>query len=82
MRCKARWIPAFAFMLVLLCCCAQAQDFYGEGNVLIAVDMGPFRINEEAGYTEGTMGTLAWGEDASTGISTRPAFEHFPDSIL
>ena len=70
-----RWILALAFALALLCCGAQAQqDFYGEGNVLIAVDMGPFRVNEEAGYPEGTMGTLVWGDGAATGTSTRPAF--------
>ena len=70
-----RWILALAFALALLCCGAQAQqDFYGEGNVLIAVDMGPFRVNEDAVYPEGTMGTLVWGDGAATGTSTRPAF--------
>lgn len=72
-----RWIFALAAAIALtaaLLCGAQAQDFYGEGNVLIAVDMGPFRVNEEAGYPEGTMGTLIWGEDARAGTSTRPAF--------
>lgn len=53
---------------------AIAQDFYGEGNVLIAVDMGEFRQNGEVSYPEGTMGTLVWGDAAKEGESTRPAF--------
>lgn len=70
-----RWITVTALVLTaVLLCSAQAQDFYGEGNVLIAVDMGSFRVNEEAEYPEGTMGTLVWGEDALSGTSTRPAF--------
>ena len=55
---------------------AKAQDFYGEGNVLIAVDMAPYAENEEVSYPEGTMGTLVWGEDAPTGVSTRPDFSN------
>ena len=53
---------------------AIAQNFYGEGNVLIAVDMGEFRQNDEVSYPEGTMGTLVWGDAAKEGESTRPAF--------
>jgi len=53
---------------------ALAQDFYGEGNVLIAVDMGPYAENEEVFYSEGTLGTLQWGGDAPTGVSTRAEF--------
>ena len=56
---------------------ARAQDFYGEGNVLIAVDMAPYAENENVDYPEGTMGTLVWGPDAPTGDSTRPAFAGF-----
>ena len=52
----------------------RAQDFYGEGNVLIAVDMAPYGVNGEVDYPEGTMGTLVWGEDAPRGESSRPAF--------
>ena len=37
---------------------ANAQDFYGEGNVLIAVDMGEYKENDAVSYPEGTMGTL------------------------
>ncbi|MBO4830837.1 MAG: hypothetical protein J5569_00005, partial [Oscillospiraceae bacterium] len=53
---------------------AKAQDFYGEGNVLIAVDIAPYAENEYVDYPEGTMGTLRWGEDAEEGESTREAF--------
>ena len=67
-------IAVLMFLLVFCCGAAAAQDFCGEGNVLIAVDMGPFRVNEETGYPEGTMGTLIWGEGALTGTNTRPAF--------
>ena len=77
MRCTVRWIFALAFALALfsaLSCGALAQNFYGEGNVLIAVDMGHFQVNEGVHYPEGTMGTLVWGEGAATGTSTRPAF--------
>ncbi len=55
---------------------AKAQDFYGEGNVLIAVDMAPYAENEDVDYPEGTMGTLIWGADAPTGESTREAFNN------
>lgn len=77
MRCAVRWIIALALAIVLmaaLSCGALAQDSYGEGNVLIAVDMDRFQVNENADYPEGTMGTLVWGEDALTGAGTRPAF--------
>lgn len=69
-------------LFVLLCALlpfstkAQAQDFYGEGNVLIAVDMGPYKENEDVVSLDGTMGTLEWGADAPTGTSTRPAFNN------
>ncbi len=69
-------------LFVLLCALlpfstkAQAQDFYGEGNVLIAVDMGPYKENEDVVSLDGTMGTLEWGADAPTGTSTRPAFDN------
>ena len=52
----------------------RAQDFYGEGNVLIAVDMAPYGENGDVDYPEGTMGTLVWGADAPRGESSRPAF--------
>ena len=65
---------AAALCTALLPATALAQDFYGKGNVLIAVDMGPYAENDEAGYPEGTLGTLQWGEGAPTGVSTRPAF--------
>ena len=65
---------AAALVLAVLPTAAWAQDFYGEGNVLIAVDMGPYAENDEAGYPEGTLGTLQWGPDAPTGVSTRPEF--------
>ena len=29
---------------------AGAQEFYGEGNVLIAVDMGAYRENDDEAY--------------------------------
>ncbi len=64
---------------------AYAQDFYGEGNVLIAVDMGEYAENEDVYYPEGTMGKLVWGEDAPTGVSTRviPKIKQYtvPDNI-
>ena len=53
---------------------AFAQNFYGSGNVLIAVDMAQYAENDMVDYPEGTMGTLIWGEDAPTGENTRPAF--------
>ena len=55
---------------------ARAQDFYGEGNVLIAVDMGPYAENEDVSYPGGTMGNLKWGADAPTGVSTRAQFNN------
>ena len=61
MKCTVRWILALAFAFILLAalpCGAIAQNFYGEGNVLIAVDMGHFQVNEDVDYPEGTMGTL------------------------
>ena len=69
---------AVALAVSFLPTSALAQDFYGEGNVLIAVDMGPYAENENAGYPEGTLGTLQWGEDASAGESTRPAIHNHP----
>ena len=71
----------FLLSAVFTCCLAfagnvQAQDFYGEGNVLIAVDMAPYAENEEVNYPENTMGTLIWGDDAPTGESTRPEFNN------
>ncbi len=68
------WLCAAALCVALLPTAALAQDFYGEGNVLIAVDMGPYAENEDADYPEGTLGTLQWGEGAPTGESTRDAF--------
>ena len=68
------WLFAAALVFSLLPAAALAQDFYGEGNVLIAVDMGPYAENEDVSYAEGTLGTLRWGEDAPTGISTRAEF--------
>ncbi|MCR5684495.1 MAG: leucine-rich repeat protein [Lachnospiraceae bacterium] len=65
---------------------AYAQDFYGEGNVLIAVDMGKYAENENVSYPEGTMGTLIWGDDAPAGTSTRviPDIKTYivPDGIM
>ena len=67
------WLCVLALCASLLPAAALAvQDFYGEGNVLIAVDMGPYAENDEAFYPEGTLGTLQWGTDAPTGVSTRP----------
>lgn len=59
----------------------HAQDFYGEGNVLIAVDMGKYAENEDVDYPEGTMGKLTWGADAPRGTGTRPAFDPHSDVI-
>ncbi len=63
----------------------QAQDFYGEGNVLVAVDMSEYAENEDAVYHEGSMGTLTWGDDAPTGVSSRDTFDSrmytVPDDI-
>jgi len=42
------WLCVTALCVSLLPAAALAvQDFYGEGNVLIAVDMGPFAENED-----------------------------------
>ena len=69
------WLCVTALCVSLLPAAALAvQDFYGEGNVLIAVDMGPYAENDEVSYPEGTLGTLQWGPDAPTGESTRDAF--------
>ena len=57
---------------------AYAQDFYGEGNVLIAVDMGDYAENEGVYYPEKTMGTLVWGSDAPVGKSSRAPFNAHP----
>ena len=38
---------------------AKAQDFYGEGNVLIAVDMGPYAENVEIGAAAARCGDRA-----------------------
>ncbi len=65
---------AAALAVYVLSAGAKAQDFYGEGNVLIAVDMAPYAENDEVSYPEDTMGTLQWGEGAPTGKSTRPDF--------
>ena len=67
-------ICAAALSVAALSPAAMAQDFYGEGNVLIAVDMGPYAENDAVAYPEGTMGSLVWGDDAPEGTSTRPAF--------
>ncbi len=76
---------ALALFSVLSANVVNAQDFYGEGNVLIAVDMGEFAENEKAKYSENSMGKLVWGENARSGISTRPEFSNqkhiVPDSI-
>ena len=61
-------------MLALMPVTAYAQEFYGEGNVLIAVDVGEYAENEDVYYHEGTMGELTWGADAPRGTGTRPAF--------
>ncbi|MBR1497923.1 MAG: S-layer homology domain-containing protein [Oscillospiraceae bacterium] len=58
----------FALLLGILPAGVLAQDFYGEGNVLIAVDMSEY---EEDGGESGGLGTLRWGEGAGTGESTR-----------
>ena len=45
----------FMFILILftaLPCAVQAQDFYGEGNVLIAVDMSEFGENDDVDYPD------------------------------
>ena len=45
MRYAVRWIITLAFvtgLMAVLFCGTLAQDFYGEGNVLIAVDIGSF----------------------------------------
>ncbi len=61
-------------IMLLFCASASALDFYGEGNLLVAVDMGAYAENEDVSYPEGTMGTLVWGADAPEGESTVPAF--------
>ena len=68
------WLCVIALCASLLPAAALAQDFYGEGNVLIAVDMGPYAENEAVSYPEGTLGTLVWGPDAASGENTRDAF--------
>ena len=56
------WLCVTALCVSLLPAAALAvQDFYGEGNVLIAVDMAPYAENDEVSYPEGTLGTLQWG---------------------
>lgn len=65
-----------AAAMALLTLSARAQDYYGEGNVLVAVDMARYRVNDAVSYPEGTMGTLVWGEDAPEGESTRPEFNN------
>ena len=72
---------AAALCVALLPATALAQDFYGEGNVLIAVDMAPYAENEAVSYPEGTLGTLQWGEGAPTGVSSRPAFNAHPYTV-
>ena len=69
-------IILFLTLVFGLALTAKAQDFYGEGNVLIAVDMAAYAENEDVDYPEGTMGTLVWGKDAPTGVSTREAFTY------
>ena len=65
MRRTFRTFIILLLLLALLPFPAQAkQDFYGEGNVLIAVDMAPYAQNEAVSYPEGTLGTLQWGPDA------------------
>ena len=66
---------AAALAVSVLPSAALAQDVYGEGNVLIAVDMGSFAENEDAVYPDSTLGTLVWGKDAPAGESTRAAFK-------
>ncbi len=70
------WLCAVVLCAVALPTTARAQDFYGEGNVLIAVDLAPYAVNEAVSYPTGTMGTLVWGDDAPSGTSTRPAFRN------
>ena len=78
--CKKTVILCILSMTILYSCIlcgtqqVQAQDFYGQGNVLIAVDMSPYAENDDAVCREGTMGTLIWGDDAPEGVSTRPDF--------
>ena len=72
---------AAALCTALLPAAALAQDFYGKGNVLIAVDMAPYAENEAVSYPEGTLGTLQWGEGAPTGVSSRPAFNAHPYTV-
>ena len=69
------WALAVLLLTALLSGTAFAQNFYGKGNVLIAVDMAQYAENEDVYYPEGNMGTLVWGEDAPTGEGTRAAFE-------
>ena len=63
-----------ALLAAALAGAANAQDFYGTGNVLIAVDMAPYAENEAVSYPEGSMGTIVWGEDAPFLESTRSPF--------
>ncbi len=64
----------------------SAQDFYGEGNVLIAVDMASYEENEDVKINSGSFGKIIWGDDAPEGISTRPEFNNrkykVPDSVV
>ena len=76
-----RSLLAALVLLALLPTSALAQDFYGEGNVLIAVDMGPYAENEDVSYPEGTLGTLVWGPDAPTGENTRADFDPHPYTV-
>ena len=48
-----------ALCFSLLPVTALAQDFYGEGNVLIAVDMGPYAENVEIGAVAARCGHRA-----------------------
>ena len=63
-------------LLISLTLTAKAQDFYGKGNVLIAVDMAPYAENGDVSYPEDSMGILVWGEDAPEGENTREAFQN------
>jgi len=76
----------FGFMVLSAGTAVSAQDFYGEGNVLIAVDMASYEENGDVKYNEGTFGKIVWGDDAPEGESTRPAFNNkkykVPDDVV
>lgn len=81
MKTIGKIIIAMFMLCAFFCEDAQAQDFYGKGNVLIAVDMEQYGENEDVLYATDTMGKLVWGEDAPDGTSSRPTFNNKPYAV-